>query len=337
MWLSKRTTPISYSFTDDCTTPYHVENYNPPKTRERIYDSEWLVTNGVGNPEKYEMNYGYYEMKFKVPVPARDANGNSRNRGVTFAWWTYIDYQSVLGKDPLTWAEVDFIELSGLDQTYTHNYLYASEDISLLGLNQIDFKKITEDISGNPTVEEYADFRDDEDPFHSPDENGFHVMSCEVTPQKITWYMDGKYLQSTTGDWDVIPTLSNLPYWNMELVIATVPGQNADLNDMLEDKPDAFTVFPYEVEIDYIRYHKFICGAGHSRIEDPSLGMTFPFTDLEDMVYDDIAIGEPIGGGARISSADNVSLRAANGVELLPGFEVELGGELYVDAHECGQ
>jgi hypothetical protein len=84
-------------------------------------------------------------------------------------------------------------------------------------------------------------------------------------------------------------------------------------------------------------YHKFICGAGQSRIEDPSLGMTFQFTDLEDMVYDDIAIGEPIGGGDRISSKDNVSLRAANGVELLPGFEVELGGELYVDSHECGQ
>ena len=267
MWLSKRTTPISYSFTDDCTTPHVIENYNPPKTRERIYDAEWLITNGVGNPEKYEMNYGFYAMKFKVPTPARDANGNSLNRGITFAWWTYLDYQSVPGKDPLTWAEVDFIELSGLDQTYTHNYLYASEDISLLGLNEIDFRKILIDpapfgVSGNPSLEEYADFREDEDPFHSPDEDGFHVMSCEVTPQKITWYMDGKYLQSTTGDWDVIPTLSNLPYWNMELVVASVPGQNADLDRTLVDNPDAFTVFPYTVEIDYIRYHRFICGAG---------------------------------------------------------------------------
>ncbi|MFT5056818.1 MAG: hypothetical protein ACI80H_001538, partial [Pseudoalteromonas distincta] len=335
MWISKRTTPITYSFTNDCTT-WQTENYTPPHTRDRIYDSEWLITNGVGNPWKYEMNYGYYEMKFKVPSPARDANGNSLSRGIGFGWWTYMDGQNIAGNDPIEFAELDFIELNGLDQTFTHQYLYKIDSTKYFWLNELNFRKVLQDIPGNPSLEEYADFRQEEDPFHSPDEDGFHVMSCEVTPQKITWYMDGKYLQSTTGDLETIATLENLPHWNMELGIATVPGQNADLNDALEDKPDYHTVFPYTVEIDYVRYHRFTCGAGQSRIEQPALGINFPFADLEARVYDDIAVGEPIGGGPRVTSSDNVSLRAANGVELLPGFEVELGGELYADAHECG-
>jgi len=57
---------------------------------------------------------------------------------------------------------------------------------------------------------------------------------------------------------------------------------------------------------------------------------------MEDAVYNSIAIGENSSGGARINNGDKVNLRATQFVELLPGFEVELGGEFFADTHDCG-
>jgi len=45
---------------------------------------------------------------------------------------------------------------------------------------------------------------------------------------------------------------------------------------------------------------------------------------------------QKIDGTSRINSEDHVVLRAREYVELLPGFEVALGGEFYADVHECG-
>jgi hypothetical protein len=56
---------------------------------------------------------------------------------------------------------------------------------------------------------------------------------------------------------------------------------------------------------------------------------------MADFVYQNISIADDGMGGARITNGENVSLRAVEYIELLPGFEVELGGELYADVHEC--
>ena len=334
IWLDKRDTPIVYSYTDDCTTT-EIENFNPPRTRERIYNSEWLLSQGRF---AQRMNYGYYEMRVKVPFTQFDANGNSLTEGIGFGWWTYQPYQNITSKNSIWDAELDFIELNGWEQRFTHQVLAKVPDgkggKTALDQNEINFKKILE--VKNISLERYANFLREDAPFNSRDSDGFHIMSCEVTPQKITWYMDGKWLQSTTGNWGMIKALPLLPYWQMEIGIATVPGHNADLNDKAEDKPSQYTAFPYIIEIDYVRYYKFACDDLTTKNEDASISLNYPIAELEDKVYKSIAIGNACSSTPRVLNGMNVSLRAVDYVELLPGFEVEIGGEFYADAHDCG-
>ena len=72
------------------------------------------------------------------------------------------------------------------------------------------------------------------------------------------------------------------------------------------------------------------------------MGITFGDQDIRSSVYKSISIGNGVGASPRLSvydanpDNDNMTLRAVEGIELLPRFEVELGAEFYADSHECG-
>jgi hypothetical protein len=345
--LTKRTTPITYLKYKDCDG----NTLSTPQTVERWYDSDWIVTDW-DVWEDNTMNFGYYEMRLKVPNASR-LNGHPKYEGVGFGWWMFQGHQPNFSPDVCV-TELDFIELSGKDLHFTHNYHfgYVAEERCMGASgwpihvqNYTDFADI-QNFPGSPSLEEYADFRREEDVFNTRDQDGYHTMSCEVTPQKITWYMDGKYLQSTTGSWDEIATLPDIPYLYMEIGMATHEGFNADLvksnNLPCGDPPTIHTQLPYTVEMDYVRYYKFKCDDGQNRTEVPNLGITFGDQDIQNSVYKSISIGNGVGASPRLSvndanpDNDNMTLRAVEGIELLPGFEVELGAEFYADSHECG-
>lgn len=98
--------------------------------------------------------------------------------------------------------------------------------------------------------------------------------------------------------------------------------------------PTANTVFPFIANIDYFRFQKFKYNP-MSMSESLSSSFRYPNQDIAEFVYRDISIGDDGSGGARIINGEVISLRAVDFIELLPGFEVELGGELYADVHEC--
>jgi hypothetical protein len=286
----------------------------------------------------------------RVKLPDRGSNLQSETYGIQYAWWTHTGANDVSIHPPykpnvdVRWAELDFIEHSGIQDRYTHNYMFAytgeiiGEQYPWRYQNQIKFDRIdgpNSIIQGSPSCEEYADFRTQADPLTPADADGFHTLSCEVTPQRITWYMDGIYLQSTSGDTDVEETLGDIPLWNMEIFNQAKEGFEADYMPLVPDVPSTTTLFPYVSEMDFVRYYKFNCRDGVNRDEFIN-GGPFVNTDISDSVYGRIRLGLGTGSVPRIQKGEDVTMRAAEYVELLPGFEVEIGGQFYADVHECG-
>ena len=91
--------------------------------------------------------------------------------------------QSVPGKPPVDWAELDLIEYSGHQDRFTHNYLFGYEGEFPPGSfprryqNEINFRRIEKTVVGSPSPVEYADFRTQTDPLTPAEADGFHTMS----------------------------------------------------------------------------------------------------------------------------------------------------------------
>jgi beta-glucanase (GH16 family) len=331
---------------------------NPTGVKIRRYDKEDLFNRSIRPTLEHKFNYGYYELRFKLPPV-----NNGSSDGISFNWFSYAQDQNLLRTDDegnpklvkVGWAEIDFIEYSGKQDRFTHNYLHAYNDRSdtneYIGfwpkryLNEINFTSIILDPNHKfVPLEAYADFRKGTDPLQTPDADTFHTMSCEVTPQKITWYMDGHYLQSTVGQRNVESSLPDLPYMPMTLGLHTPEGFDPDTSGTRwDDTIKQNTLLPYEAVIDYLRFYRYTCGTDINRLENNSIvsPSSFQFTNLTDKVYGQIAIGPiqpPVGSipAPRISASDPpIVLRAAEFIELLPGFEVAIGGEFYADVHNC--
>lgn len=324
---------------------------NPTGKKIRRYDKENMMTRHITPTKVNKFNYGFYELKFRLPPVI-----NSSSDGIQFSRYQYIqdvkiyrpNSEGFLVPKKIGWAEVDFIEYSGIQDRFTHNYLFGyndkSDTIEFKGgwpsryMNQINFKVIKTDNNHlNVPLEEYADFRTATDLLQTPDENDYHIMSCEVTPQKITYYMDGIYLQSTVGQHNVEASLPDLPFMSMTLGLHTNEGFDADYTGTTRDDTiKSSTILPYQAEVDYVRFYKFNSDKFTRKIEDPSQVIFYPLSELSSSVYQSIAIGpDQFTSNSRINSASaSVVLRAEEEIELLPGFEVSIGGEFYADVHQ---
>ena len=309
----------------------------PPNVVTYDYGGNWITTHGAFDEEK-DMDYGIYELRFKLR-PAT-LNGVHQNEGLSFKAGLY-------GVDPgvICHAEIDFFEMSGWENRFTHNFLWGggnpgdcntSSNGSTLpaheGLNKINFYDI--DYKIGCSAERYAGFYIHNDPLYPDDQNGYTTITIEVTPQKLTWYRNGKTIQSTTGDEYHTNSLQNLP--TMEFGFAVSVGD--DHNPHITQNsgrifPDSNTVFPFQVDIDYFRFYKFRCQ--DTTIKDESGGARFTNANISFYLYKEIHIADDGQGGARIKAGERITLRAKDEIELLPGFEVEIGGDLYADVHSC--
>lgn len=342
--LVERAVPITITDNFYCDGQTPVPNGT---SRELKYDSDDMWNRPITPTRVEKFNYGYYELRFKLPT----ITGNNAE-GIQFNWFSYVQDQTVLFNQDgsvtpkiVDWCEIDFIEHSGLQDRFTHNMLFGY-DRNTEGefnghwptryLNEINFRTATQldPHTSGVTLTEYADFRTSTDPHQTPDNEGFHTMSCEVTPEKVTWYMDGMYLQSTVGQTNLEETLGDLPYMPMTFGIAAREGFDPNLSGGIRDDTITNnTVLPYEVEIDYVRFYRFMDRSSISRIESNATVYLLP--DMSDAVYEAVAIGPGSTSGSRVNgSTGPLVLRAEQYIELLPGFEVAVGGELYADVHQ---
>ena len=158
--------------------------------------------------------------------------------------------------------------------------------------------------------------------------------ATEVTPQKITWFTNGKTAQSTSGDVYHTVALEDLPQMNFEVAVSVGDGHDPHMLGYYKTWPTNNTVYPFDVNIDYIHFQKFLC-ADNIALDETNRTTPIDNTTIAQYVYEYVKLGKGVGLSPRFVAGDQLSVRAKQYVELLPGFEVANGADLYIDVHEC--
>lgn len=164
--------------------------YKPHQTKRRAYkaggklkDVELYYTSGILRSYGYQV-YGYYEVRMK---------GVQTFPGSSPAFWIYsltdeVNRMGLRGKNEgePTYSEVDIVELT---QSEWHDGKHDGPEVIDMNLHTRiieNGKEVWKRPGKFPELTRnkiHADFdpRDD-----------FHVYGAEVTPEKITWYLDGE-------------------------------------------------------------------------------------------------------------------------------------------------
>ncbi len=168
--------------------------------------------------QKKEITYGYFEAKVK---------GCPKWPGVCPAFWMYSVNQPVT--NGVKYNEVDFMEIQ------QRQFNIKTIDCNLHLERVINGSAVRTD---PPTVYNA--------PFAPND--GFHIYGCDVTPSKITFYIDGVEVGSQVNDYFILP---------MRIILSM--GLRPPLMKYLSDgsrEPIAILNepgFPTEMEVDYVR------------------------------------------------------------------------------------
>lgn len=186
---------------------------------------------------RQKSTYGFFEARIK---------GCSRFPGLCPAFWLYSNGKDLNPKYPnVTYSEIDIVEmLQGL---------YEPELKTKTGPNHVDCnlhcrilkdgKEIWQRPNSLPEVckhywEAPWDPRDD-----------YHVYACENTPQKITWYIDGKKVAEADNLYWHLPMSVTL---TMELRPPFIDWAGVDGRVPVADAATA-EGFPTEMAVDYVR------------------------------------------------------------------------------------
>ena len=167
--------------------------------------------------QKKNITYGYFEAKVK---------GCPKWPGVCPAFWMYSYKQPVT--NGVKYNEIDFMEIQ------QRQFNLRTIDCNLHLERVIDGKKVRI----NPRTEYLAPF----DP-----NDGFHIYGCNVTPENITFYIDGVEVGSKVNDCFNMPMRVIL---SMAIRPPLLKYENKKkLPVEILDDP----TFPTEMEVDYVR------------------------------------------------------------------------------------
>ena len=181
-----------------------------------------------------QMTYGYYEARMK---------GCDLFPGACPSFWTYSDGKKYSGE--VRYCEIDFVELQMNELNHETKVRDSVHHIDMnLHLRLADEDgKVTwhrpgtdPDLCKNVWIAPW-DPRDD-----------FHVYGCDVTPEMITWYIDGKQVAQKR----------NL-YWHEPMNVTLSLGLRHPhigwVGQDIKPVPGAATAdgFPTSMEVDYVR------------------------------------------------------------------------------------
>jgi beta-glucanase (GH16 family) len=140
--------------------------------------------------------------------------------------------------------------------------------------------------------------------------DGYQVYAVEWNPSKIIWYVNGHAVRNSAnpGIIDPVRIIFNLAITPWRL-------------------PDQSTPFPSTMHIDYLRVYRL--EADNERIDSCSVD----FQQYECRVRKMISIGGEGCVNSLPADAD-ITLRAAEGIEIKGEFTVPPGAELYLDVNE---
>lgn len=262
----------------------------------------------------------YIEMRYRQPDGCGD--------GISTAFWSFNNTNCA----DCDWSEVDYFEHAGHSKIFTHNVLWRnSKDSSpLVGYNDINFyNNRQKNIRPKDNYWQTPDFSRNQ-----PD-SGWHVFGCEVTYKYVAFYIDGKqkmimmfngemrngqlpYISAPDEDFRLANKMS------IEAGISTLPTYAEPGYEPFIEAPTDSTVFPYNMEIDYIRYY-----TPRYAISTDINASNYSLNLHDEKVYRNITIGGN-GGSAILNAGHQTSLRAKGSIILNDGFEIKEGAVIYI-------
>ncbi|WP_235034044.1 family 16 glycosylhydrolase [Roseiconus lacunae] len=194
------------------------------------YTSGMLKSHATGT-------YGYYEARMK---------GALLFPGVCPSFWLYskID-DSIIAKDETRYSEVDIVELTQRGDRVAGNERIADCNLHAILSN------------GSPGIQGREWHRPNDERYRAEQANevrlqfdprlDFHTYGCEITPDTITWYIDGKEIGHK-------PNL----HWHREMNVAISlglrpPYATYTTKGFVPSIVEGTDEFPTEMEIDYVR------------------------------------------------------------------------------------
>jgi beta-glucanase (GH16 family) len=249
---------------------------------------------------KYKFNYGKYEIRCKMPV----------QKGFFPSFWLFQDLP--------VWAELDIFDLLDLDtDQYSAGPIYGYDD------------------NDHPDGCRWS----------VPKNKAFflawHTYTCIFEPDMIIWQIDGQTITTAYKAYKTVPNVpmtscgdngsppytimqqKNWPIGNMKIITSLAIRSETD-----NKAPDVNTVFPSQMDIDYIRaYKKIDCSADRTFTTLAQLNL-----DPDPLVYNFIC-GKHItfDGNITVPNPQNLTVSATHSIDFKPGFTAEPG--TYINAY----
>lgn len=203
-----------------------VKGHRPPTP----YTSGMLKSHVTGT-------YGYYEARIK---------GAPLFPGVCPSFWLYskID-DSIVTKGETRYSEVDIVELTQRGDRVEGNERIA--DCNLHAILSSGKPGVPGRQWHRPNDERFKDEQANEVHLPFDPRNGFHTYGCEVTPETITWFIDGKKSGQKQNR-----------YWHREMNVALSlglrpPYATYTVKGFMPSDAEVKGDFPTTMEVDYVR------------------------------------------------------------------------------------
>jgi len=280
-----------------CCDTIHVNEWECKK--------QWLTgecyqySSGYIETKSVVFKYGYVEAKIRLPA------GN----GFFPAFWLF----RAPNVPPENANEIDIFEMDGAKTTTMGTNLhmkYCNPDIckkynydcNCPYLNAQNCPDI------DPTILCYGQH------VSIPSYTTWRTYAVEWSSEKIIWYVDGQMVRNfpNPGIHDYVRIILNFG------LASSRP-------------PDQSTPFPSIMEVDYVKVYQLRCDKNTPVYEITN------YDNPQAPNYYNYAVKKLISlsGTSSLTAGQNVSLRAAEYIELTNGFEVPLGAELYLDISPC--
>jgi beta-glucanase (GH16 family) len=200
-----------------------------------------VITARQGNPAGYSCWYGscqYTSARLKTQGKFTQAYGRfearikiPRGQGLWPAFWMLGDNIGTVGWP--TSGEIDVMENVGFEPSTVHGTIHGPGYSGCCGLG------------GAYTLPGGAAFAD-----------AFHTFTVDWEPGAVTWYVDGiQYSRHTSAETNGNPWVFDHPFFMLLNVAVggTWPGS-----------PNASTVFPQTMTVDYVRVYAWTSGGSHT-------------------------------------------------------------------------
>jgi hypothetical protein len=228
---------------------------------------------------KYRFKYGYFELRFKLPsLPSPPATDS----GYTYDWWMW-------NREVPHSNEIDMFEIRGTDNVLTNNLHYKRDSLTIL------------DLAG----ETY---------FHlTPLDSNWHIAAMEWAPDKVNYYLDGNFLRTVNLDYG-----SAHVYPDSMISMPMIIDLDANATNFGNGVDTLNTVFPLEVDIDYVRVYQLKIACDTNR--------TICNYTTADSIYSSLQLGGT-GCTTSLPALSSTIFRANNYIQLNEGFSLDSNSE----------